>query len=114
MRLVLLSAGFAGIDRELQSLEGELKEETKKAQREAVKSLREYLRGNAERLNDAERLAARRAIGSGLIEGACKNLVGRRMKQTGACWRMERANRMTLVCSLLYANQWNDAWKNTN
>ena len=62
MRLVLLSAGFAGIDRELQSLEGGLKEETKKAQREAVKSLREYLRGNAGRLNDAERLAAGRAI----------------------------------------------------
>ena len=114
MRLVLLSEGFSGMERELQSLEDELKGEANKSKRGTVESLREYLRGNAERLNYAERLAAGRAIGSGLIEGACKNLVGRRMKQTGACWRVERANRMAFVCSLLYANQWNAAWKNTN
>ncbi|MCL2710941.1 MAG: ISKra4 family transposase, partial [Planctomycetaceae bacterium] len=59
-------------------------------------------------------LAAGQAIGSGLIEGACKNLVGRRMKQTGACWRLERANRIALVCSLLYAKQWDTLWKNAN
>jgi len=81
---------------------------------EVVQSLRDYLRGNAERLHYAERLALGRPIGSGLIEGACKNLVGRRMKQTGACWRVERANRMALVCSLLYAKHWKNAWKNTN
>jgi len=114
MRLVLLSEGFAGIDRELQSLEGELQEESKKSKRASVESLRKYLRGHAERLNYCERLAAGRVIGSGLIEGACKNLVGRRMKQTGACWRLERAKRMALVCSLLYADQWNAAWKNSN
>jgi hypothetical protein len=111
MRLVLLSEGFSGMERELQSLEDELKGKSKKAksQRASVSSLREYLRGNEGRLNYAERLAAGRAIGSGLIEGACKNLVGRRMKQTGACWRLERANRMALVCSLLYAKQWKNA-----
>ena len=39
------------------------------------------------------------AIGSGLIEGACKNLVGRRLKQTGAPWRLSRANRMATICT---------------
>jgi hypothetical protein len=116
MRLVLLSEGFAGIDRELQSLAGELKGKSKKvkAQRVLVSSLREYLLGNAQRLNYAERLLSGLPIGSGLIEGACKNLVGRRLKQTGACWRLERANRMALVCSLLYADQWQLCWKNSN
>ena len=114
MRMVLLSEGFTGIDRELQSLEEEWKDESKKSERESVGALRKYLRGHSERLNYCERLASGRVIGSGLIEGACKNLVGRRMKQTGACWRVERANRMALVCSLLYADQWKAAWKNSN
>ena len=57
-----------------------------------------------------ERWASGRVIGSGQVEGACKNLVGRRMKQTGACWTLERANRMLLICSLLYADQWKNAW----
>jgi len=114
MRLVLYSEGFWGMERELQSLDDELKGEANKSMRGAVSSLRKYLRGNEGRLNDAERLAAGQPIGSGLIEGACKNLVGRRMKKTGASWRIERANRMARVCSLLYAEQWDTLWKNAN
>jgi hypothetical protein len=102
MRLVLLSEGFSGMERELSALK-----DLDKDKQEAVESLLDYLRGNSERLHYSERLATGRAIGSGLIEGACKNLVGRRMKQTGACWRLERANKIALICSLLYANQWN-------
>jgi len=60
----------------------------------------------AERLPYRERLAAGRAIGSGLIEGACKNLVGKRMKQTGVCWRLPRANRIATLCAVLYSHQW--------
>ena len=107
MRLVLLSEGFVGIDRELQALESGLT----KTQRTSVESLRTYLRSNADRLNYAERLAAGRAIGSGLIEGACKSMVGKRLKQTGACWRVDRANKIAFLASLLYAEQWENAWK---
>jgi hypothetical protein len=78
-----------------------------------VDSLLEYFRNNSERLNYCERLASGRMIGSGLIEGACKNLIGRRFKQTKSCWRIERANKMAFTCSLLYAEQWKNAWKNT-
>ena len=114
MRLVLLSEGFAGIDRELKSLEDELTGQSNKLKRESVGALRKSLCGHAERLNDGGRLASGRVIGSGQIEGACKNLIGARLKQTEACWRSERANRMTLVCSLLYADQWKIAWKKAN
>jgi hypothetical protein len=108
MRLVLLSEDFPGIDRELSTvLSGELQE----AERESVISLLNYLRKNSERLPYVERLAAGRSIGSGQVEGACKNLVGRRLKQTGACWRLERANKMALLCALLYSNQWKQCWK---
>jgi len=109
MRLVLISEGFAGVERELERL----KEGLDKKQLDAVDSLLEYLRNNAERLNYRERLAAGRAIGSGLIEGACKNLVGKRMKQTGACWRLPRANRIATLCAVLYSHLWKAYWKNS-
>jgi hypothetical protein len=111
MRLVLLSEGFAGMERELSAL---LSSGLKEKQRESVESLLEYLRNNAGRLNYCERLAQGRVIGSGLIEGACKNLVGRRLKQTGACWRLARANRMAILCGVLYSNQEKHCWKNPN
>jgi len=110
MRLVLLSEGFAGMERELQLLKVGLKA----SQCKSVDSLFEYLRSNAHRLPYAERLAAGRAIGSGLIESACKSLVGKRLKQTGACWRLPRVNRIATLCAALYSDQWELAWKITH
>ena len=110
MRLVLISEGFPGVERELNRLKTGLNEK----QLEAVDLLLEYLRNNAQRLHYRERLATGRAIGSGLIEGACKNLVGRRLKQTGACWRLPRANRIAFLCAVLYSHQWKAVWKNSN
>ena len=107
MRLVLLLEGFAGMDRELSALDNLDTDKEK-----VVGSLREYLSKHKERLRYAERLAAGRSIGSGLIEGACKNLVKRRLKQTGACWRVPRANRIAVICATLYSDQWKDCWKN--
>jgi hypothetical protein len=106
MRLVLLSEGFSGMERELLSLSG-----LKEKQQESVDSLLEYLKNNSGRLNYAERLAEGRVIGSGLIEGACKNLVGRRLKQTGACWRLPQANRIAVLSAALYSGHWKHYWK---
>ena len=50
MRLVLISEGFTGMERELERL----KEGLDKKQLDAVDSLLEYLRNNAERLNYRE------------------------------------------------------------
>lgn len=83
-------------------------------QREALDRLAEYLRPHAERLNYAERLSTGRPIGSGLIEGACKNYLGRRLKQTGARWLIPNANRMATLGSLVYADQWDDYWAAAN
>ena len=83
-----------------------LKVGLQESQIKLVDSLLDYFRGNAGRLNYCDRLADGRVIGSGLIEGACKNLAGRRLKQTDACWRLERANRIACVCGVLYSHQW--------
>jgi hypothetical protein len=71
---------------------------------EATPAVLNYLCGHRERLNYALRLHRGEPIGSGLIEGACKQLIGRRMKQTGAQWTVVNADRMALLCSLAYAD----------
>lgn len=79
-------------------------------QRRALDDLTGYLQPQQGRLNYAQRLAEGRPIGSGLIEGACKNYVGRRLKQTGARWHIHNANRMAALGALVYADQWTSYW----
>jgi len=110
MRLVLLSEGFVGMERELELLKKGLDME----QRKPVDSLLKYLGNNSDRLTYFERLAAGRAIGSGLIEGACKNLIGKRLKQTKACWRVPRANKIAFICAVMYSEQWERCWHNSS
>jgi len=76
-------------------------------QRTRLDELRNYLGNHVSHLNYAERLREGRSIGSGQIEDACKNLIGRRLKQTAARWRVRRLNRMASLCSILYSRQWN-------
>jgi hypothetical protein len=110
-REALLTAGWSGIEQTIQAARPIA---VRAAQRAALEALTGYLRPHAERLRYAERLAAGRPIGSGLIEGACKNYIGRRLKQTGARWVIRNANRMAVLGSLVYADQWDAYWANAN
>ena len=76
----------------------------------AVYGLKAYLAAHADHLNYAQRLKSGQSIGSGQVEGACKNMIGRRLKQTGARWRVRRVNRMAGLCANLYSKQWNHYW----
>jgi hypothetical protein len=80
------------------------------APRKALEGLREYLGHHVSHLHYAQRLAEGRSIGSGQVEGACKNLIGRRLKQTGARWRVRRVNRMASLCCLIYSHAWKPYW----
>ena len=81
--------------------------------RESLRQLKEYLLKQADHLYYKERLVEGRSIGSGQIEGACKNLIGRRLKQTCARWRVRRVNRIASLCSLVYSDLWNTYWTTT-
>ena len=78
--------------------------------RTAIDRLVGYLANHSHRLNYRHRLACGEPIGSGLIEGACKQVIGKRMKQTGARWTVPNANRMAELCCLTYSDQWTDYW----
>jgi hypothetical protein len=80
----------------------------------AVSALYTYLLGQAEHLDYPRRLAQGRSIGSGQAEGACKNMIGRRLKQTGARWRVRRVNRMAALASLMYSDLWAPYWAAAN
>lgn len=110
-RDALLAKGWPGIAQVIQRTRADA---VRAPQRTALTQLEEYLRPHAGHLQYAERLAAGRPIGSGLIEGACKNYLGRRLKQTGARWLVPNANRMATLGSLIYADQWTDYWANPN
>lgn len=58
-----------------------------------------------------QRLAEGRSIGSGMVEGACKTAIGKRLKQTGARWRVRRLERMAALCCLHYGDQFDAYWK---
>jgi len=105
--LELLWNGFALIEKRLDKLDREQRNE---AETEASRILRGYLERHATRLNYRRRLAKGKSIGSGQVEGACKNLIGRRLKQTGARWRVRRVNNMATLCAILYGNQWKMYW----
>jgi len=82
-----------------------------KEQKEAHRLLTNYLENHSGRMNYRSRLAAGQSIGSGQVEGACRHMIGARLKQTGAKWRRDRVNRMGVLCSIYYGDQWNDYWK---
>ncbi len=104
VRAALLKRGWSGLEDALRQTS------VPPAASSALESLRNYLGNHVSHLNYARRLAEGRAIGSGQVEGACKNMIGRRLKQTGARWRVRRVNRMASLCCLIYSHAWKPYW----
>lgn len=107
-RQALLHAGWSGLDAFLHS---DRTPRQTPPQRQAIEALRGYLAPHEHHLAYARRLRAGQSIGSGQVEGACKNLIGRRLKANAARWRIRRVNRMAGLCCLLYSNHWDAYWQ---
>lgn len=78
--------------------------------RASLDGLCAYLRPHLEHTAYRQRLRNGQTIGSGLVEGACKTVIGRRLKQTGARWRIRRLEKMATLCCVLYGRQWDAYW----
>jgi hypothetical protein len=98
-RRALLESGSSGLLEELASEPGDVRE------------LVGYLGPHTEHTPYRRRLAEGRSIGSGMVEGACKTAIGRRLKQTGARWKVRRLERMAALCCLAYSEQSQAYWK---
>lgn len=77
----------------------------------ALLKLRGYLQDNRDRMWYRQRLTEGRPIGSGLIEGGCKNILGKRLKLNSARWRVQRAQNMGTLRCLQYSGLWNQYWE---
>jgi hypothetical protein len=71
-----------------------------------------YFAGHQGRLNYALRLRRGQAIGSGLVEGAIKQLINRRLKQTGARWKVEHVAPLIELGALAVGPEWQAIWEN--
>jgi hypothetical protein len=105
--VALLSGGWPAVRQRLRAAWLRIK---KRSHRKTLQSLASYLGKHHSHLDYARRLAEGRSIGSGQVEGACKHVIGRRLKQTGARWRVRRVNRMANLCCLVYSDHWNPYW----
>ena len=72
--------------------------------------LRAYFEPHVGHTGYAGRLRRGQSIGSGLVEGACKQVIGRRLKQTGARWKVRRVERMATLCAVQAGDQWDAYW----
>jgi hypothetical protein len=97
-RGTLLESGAAGLLAALAAEPGD------------VSGLVGYFEPHREHTPYRQRLAEGRSIGSGMVEGACKTAIGRRLKQTGARWRVRRLERMAALCCLHYGDQLDAYW----
>jgi hypothetical protein len=110
-RQLLLSDGWAGL---CDHIGATLLKSPELAGHSALGELTGYFAAHTDRLNYCHRLYTGQSIGSGMVEGAAKNLVGRRLKQTGARWEVENVNKMAELCCLTYSNHWDLYWASTN
>jgi hypothetical protein len=110
-RQLLLSDGWAGL---CDHIGATLASAPELAGHAALGDLTGYFAVHTERLNYCHRLYTGQSIGSGMVEGAAKNLVGRRLKQTGARWEVENVNKMAELCCLTYSDHWDLYWASPN
>ena len=97
-RRTLLGGGKVGIERWIAGRFGEL---PAGATGEPLIDLAGYLLKHPTRLGYAARLAAGRSIGSGLVEGSIKQFVNRRLKQTGAKWKVRHVGPLVELAALI-------------
>jgi hypothetical protein len=105
---LLVSDGYAGLTDWVGELAGLSVVGTDGA---ALGALMNYFAGHQDRLNYAARLYRGQSIGSGMVEGAAKNLIGRRLKANNARWRVANVNRIAGVCAALYSGTWDPYWE---
>lgn len=107
-QLALVADGWAGVCEFVHRSRAEVSD--RPALEAAYPRVANYLSGRQGRMNYAARLRRGASIGSGMIEGAIKQLVGRRIKQTGARWKTEHISPLVELISLGHTEDWDAYW----
>jgi hypothetical protein len=106
-RAALVAGGTAGLERWIADQFPDL---PAGATGDELRDLAAYLAPHPTHLDYAGRLAAGRSIGSGLVEGSIKQLVNRRLKRTGARWRVDHVGPLVELAALVDTPDWHAFW----
>jgi len=94
----------------LWSLRRQAESEARPPAREALEKLLGYLRPNEHALRYGDRLRRGQPIGSGQVEGACKTIIGRRLKLNSARWLPANTEPFAALCCLDHSGLWDTYW----
>jgi hypothetical protein len=75
-----------------------------------IESEIKYLQHNRKRMNYFELRQKKLPIGSGVVEAACKNLIGARMKKSGMRWSVDGGQTILTLRSIILSNRWEKFW----
>jgi hypothetical protein len=75
-----------------------------------IESEIKYLQHNRKRMNYFELRQKKLPIGSGVVEAACKNLIGARMKKSGMRWSIDGGQTVLTLRSIILSNRWEKFW----
>jgi hypothetical protein len=105
----LLEDGYWGVTEWVRELSGSVPAGGDGA---ALGGVLNYFCEHQERLNYALRLRRGQSIGSGLVEGSIKQLLNKRLKQTGARWLTEHVGPFVELGALAAGSEWHAFWSN--
>jgi hypothetical protein len=77
----------------------------------AVAAAIEYFQRNRERMRYGKFRDAGLFIGSGVVEAGCKNVIGKRLKQSGMWWTVRGANSIIWLRCCQLSGRWEDHWE---
>ena len=105
-RSLILEEGWPGICRLIGE---EYERQDAPAVREVLEPMTNYFVSQMRRLDYRDCLAAGKAIGSGVVEGAAKTL-GLRLKARGARWKHKNAQVMAALVCARNGQEWSSYW----
>ena len=71
-----------------------------------------YLEENKDRMRYADFRKQGFFVGSGVIEAACKSIIGARLKQSGMEWTVRGANAIIALRCAMLSDRFEDFWEN--
>jgi len=107
-RLRLLEDGYAGVVQWVAEVGSQLPAGGDGA---CLGGVLNYFAGRQERLGYAVRLRRGQSIGSGLVEGSIKQLLNKRLKQTGARWKVEHVGPFVELGAMAAGPEWQALWE---
>jgi hypothetical protein len=108
-RLRLLEDGYWGVTEWVGEVTGQMPAGGDGA---ALGSVLNYFASHQDRLGYTLRLRRGQSIGSGMVEGSIKQLLNKRLKQTGARWKTEHVGPFVELGALAEGPEWHAFWTN--